>query len=484
MVENLTMLVDFYEISMMNGYLENGMADQIVYFDYYFRTIPDKAGFAIFVGLSSLIDYIKKLEFTDRDIEYLRNKAHFGETFLERLRNFKFEGDIWAMKEGSPIFPNEPIVSVRGKVFEVQLIETALLLFCNHQTLIATKANRIVRSADGKPVLEFGARRAQGYSASVMGARAAYIGGCVGTSNALADILYKVPASGTMAHSWVQLFDDEYSAFEAYAKAYPDSTLLLVDTFNVIKSGIPNAIKVFDNVLKPMGKRPLGIRIDSGDIAYLSKVSRKMLDEAGYEDCKIFVSNSLDEYIIRDLTYQEACIDAYGVGERLITSKSSPVFGGVYKLVATEKDGVMIPKIKLSENVEKITTPGFKQVWRLFSKKNDRMIADQVTLHDETIDDGKSLELFHPEFTWKRQIVDDFYAKPMLLSIFAQGELVYEEPDIEEVRNYCLQSVEQLWDEVKRFESPHEYYVDFSQKLWQLKQDLLIKTRDSISQNL
>lgn len=480
MVENLTMLVDFYELSMMNGYLENGMADEIVYFDYYFRTIPDKAGFALFSGLTSLIEYIRDLKFDDSDIEYLKKKGMFSDAFIERLRNFKFTADIWSMPEGSPIFPNEPIVTVRGKVFEVQLIETALLLFCNHQSLITTKANRIVRSAGSKPVYEFGARRAQGYSAAIVGARAAYIGGCAGTSNAISEILYDVPASGTMAHSWVQLFDSEYEAFKAYAEAYPDSTLLLVDTFNVVKSGVPNAIKVFDEVLKPLGKRPLGIRIDSGDIAYLSKLSRKMLDEAGYCDCKIFISNSLDEYIIRDLNYQQACVDAYGVGERLITSKSSPVFGGVYKLVGVEKDGFLIPKIKLSENVEKITTPGFKQVWRLFSKKNDQMIADQVTLHHEVIDDSKPLEIFHPEFTWKSQIVDDFYAKPMLVRIFDKGELVYENPNVEEIKSYCLQSVNQLWDEVKRFENPHEYYVDFSKNLWQLKQDLLIKTRDEM----
>lgn len=470
---NLTMLVDFYELTMMNGYLNKEMDDKIAYFDYYFRSIPDNAGFAITCGLHSFIDYVENLEFKKENIEYLRSKNIFSEEFLKKLEKFKFTGDIWAMPEGTPVFPNEPIISVRAEVFQAQLIETALLLFLNHQSLISTKANRIVRASEGKAVTEFGARRAQGVDASVLGARAAYIGGCIGSSNVLADEYLGVPASGTMAHSWIQMFNTEYDAFKAYAEVYPDSTTLLVDTYNVLKSGIPNAIRVFDEVLKPLGKRPVGIRLDSGDIAYLSKHSRQMLDEAGYEDCKIVVSNSLDEYLIRDLNFQDAQIDVYGVGERLITSKSSPVLGGVYKLVGVEENGVFKPKIKLSENVEKITTPGFKQVWRLFDRDNGMMIADQLTLFHEIIDDEEDLEIFNPKFTWKRQLVENYVAKPMLQRIYDCGVMVYDIPELESVRDYCIDSVNHIWEEVKRFENPHIYYVDLSQELWDLKQGMI-----------
>ncbi|MCK8060591.1 nicotinate phosphoribosyltransferase [Fusibacter sp. A2] len=477
--DNLTLLTDFYELTMMNGYMHHGLDEQIGYFDYFFRTIPDGGGFALTCGLAQVIDYIKALKFTKEDIEFLRSKDMFDEKFLKRLESFRFSGDMWAMPEGTPVFPNEPIMVVKGTMFEAQLIETVVLLLMNHQSLICTKASRIVRAAKGKAVLEFGARRAQGVDAAVLGARAAYIAGCVGSSNTMADRHFGVPSSGTMAHSWVQLFDSEYESFKAYTETYPDESVLLVDTYDVIKSGVPNAIRVFDEVLVPLNKRPRGIRIDSGDIAYLSKHARVLLDEAGYEDCKIFASNSLDEYLIRDMHFQGAKLDAYGVGERLITSKSSPVFGGVYKLVGVEKKGEIIPKIKLSENVEKITTPAFKKVWRLFDNQTDSPIADVVTLVDEHIDDTKPYELFHPEFTWKRKVLKDFYAKELLVQIFNAGECVYEPPTIEEVRNYCLTQVDNLWDEVKRFENPHRYYVDLSPNLWTLKREMIqqVKTQ-------
>ncbi len=476
--DNLTLLTDFYELTMMNGYVESDMADQIGYFDYFFRKLPDKTGFAITCGLASLVDYLENLTFTDDDLTFLRSKGIFGDKFFNRLKNFKFTADIWAMPEGTPVFPNEPIVIVRGTMFEAQLIETALLLFLNHQSLICTKANRIVRAANGRAVLEFGARRAQGVDAAVLGARAAYIAGCAGSSNTMSDMYLGVPASGTMAHSWIQLFDSEYDAFKTYTSIYPDSTVLLVDTYNVLQSGLPNAIKVFDEVLKPLGKRPIGIRLDSGDIAYLSKKCRTMLDAAGYQDCKIFASNSLDEFIIRDLLYQGAKVDAFGVGERLITSKSWPVFGGVYKLAAIERDGELIPKIKLSENVAKITVPGFKQVWRLFNKESDSPIADVITGHDETIDFSKPYELFHPQYTWKRKTINNYYAKPMLQQIYKDGQCVYQLPDLEATKTYCQQSVANLWEEVSRFENPHCYYVDLSYDIWKMKRQLLRRYQD------
>ncbi len=471
--ENLTMLTDFYEFTMANGYFEHGFVDKIAYFDMFFRKVPDGGGFAIMAGVEQLIEYLKDLTFNDEDIEFLRGKKIFCEEFLSYLRGFKFACDVWAIPEGMPIFPGEPIVTVRGPVIQAQFIETMILLTVNHQSLIATKANRIVRAADGRPVMEFGSRRAQGYNAAIMGARASYIAGCAGTACAIAERKYGVPALGTMAHSWIQLFDNEYDAFAAYAKTYPNDCTLLVDTYNVLKSGIPNAIRVFNDVLLPMGCRPKGIRIDSGDITYLSKKARKMLDEAGFEDCKIVASNSLDEFIIRDTLMQGAKIDSFGVGERLITSRSEPVFGGVYKLCGVEEDGKIIPKIKLSENVTKITTPCFKQVYRLFSKENDKAIADVITLHDEDIDNSQPYEIFDPEHVWKRKVVEDFYAKPLLVKIFDKGECIYESPKLEEIKAFCKQQIDTLWDEVIRFENPHSYYVDLSQKLWNIKNDLL-----------
>ena len=472
---NLTMLTDFYELTMANGYFNNGLKDKVVYFDMFFRRIPDKAGFVIIAGLEQLINYIKSLYFTEKDIEYLRKKGFEDEEFLNYLRNFKFTGDIWAIPEGTPVFPNEPLITVRGKVIEVQLIETMLLLTINHQSLIATKANRIVRSAEGRTVMEFGSRRAQGYDGAIIGARAAYIGGCIGTACTISDRDLGIPALGTMAHSWIQLFEDEYEAFKAYAKTYPDNCSLLVDTYDVLKSGIPNAIKVFNEVVVPAGFRPKGIRLDSGDLAYLSKKARKMLNDAGFPDCKIIASNSLDEYIIKDLLSQGAEIDSFGVGENLITSKSEPVFGGVYKLVAVEENGEVMPRIKVSENIEKITNPCYKKVLRIYDKKTNKAIADLLTLPDEVIDETKPYELFDPIHTWKRKTIDNFYIKELQVPIFKSGECVYNSPDIETIKSYCKEQLDTLWDEVLRIENPHRYYVDLSEKLWETKDKLLKK---------
>lgn len=474
LIDNLTMLTDFYEITMANGFFNEGFKDRIVYFDMFFRSIPDGGGFAIMAGVDQLIEYLKNLHFSEDDIEYLRGKDMFSEGFLQYLANFRFECDVWAVPEGTPVFPGEPIVIVRGPAIQAQFVETMLLLTVNYQMLIATKANRIARAARGRAVMEFGARRAQGAYAAIYGARAAYIAGCSGTSNVLTDKKFGVPALGTMAHSWIQMFDSELEAFKAYAKTYPDDTTLLIDTYNVLKSGLPNAIRTFDEVLKPMGKRPKGVRIDSGDITYLSKKCRKMLDEAGYSDCSIVASNSLDEYIIRDMLIQGAEIDLFGVGERLITSKSTPVMGGVYKLVGVEtENGEIIPKIKISENVSKITTPCFKQLYRLYDQNTAKAIADVVTLHDEEIDTSKPYELFDPEFTWKRKRVTEYYVRPLLKRIFEKGRCVYETPSVEVLKEYCSMEVDGLWEELKRFENPHKYYVDLSEKLWKIKNDLI-----------
>jgi len=475
---NYTMMTDFYELTMANGYFEAGKKDEICYFDVFYRTIPDNAGYAICAGLEQVIDYIQNLHFDEEDIAYLKNKNCFSAGFLEYLSNFKFRGDIYAMPEGTPIFPNEPFMIVRGNAIEAQFIETFVLAELNHQTLIATKTNRIVRAAQGRAISEFGARRAHGAEAAILGARAAYIAGCNSTSNVQSDLTYNVPASGTMAHSWIQMFGDELEAFKQYCKIYPNNALLLVDTYDVLKSGVPNAIKAFNEVLLPLGKRPKGIRLDSGDIAYLSKKCRKMLDDAGFEDCKIFASNSLDENIIRDLLFQGAKIDAFGVGERLITSKSNPVFDGVYKLAAVEdKEGNIIPRIKISENAGKITTPHFKKVYRFFSKENYKAEADLLSVHDEELDFTKPFELFDPVDTWKRKVLEDYTVVELLKPIFIKGELVYKIPTIEEIRKYCLEQVDSLWDEVKRFENPHNYYVDLTQKLWDIKRQLLVYRR-------
>lgn len=473
---NMTMLCDFYELTMGNGYFEAGCKERITYFDVFFRKVPDGGGFAIAAGLEQLIDYIENLHFTEEDIAYLRGRNLFCEEFLDYLRNFRFTGDIYAIPEGTPVFPKEPLVVVRAPAIEAQLIETFTLLTINHQSLIATKANRIVRAAKGRTVLEFGSRRAQGADAAIVGARAAYIGGCAGTACTISDEVYGVPAGGTMAHSWVQMFPDEYTAFKTYCQLYPHSATLLVDTYNVLKSGVPNAIRAFQEVLLPQGITNCAIRLDSGDLTYLSRKARKMLDAAGLPQCKIVASNSLDEYIIRDLLLQGAQIDSFGVGERLITSKSEPVFGGVYKLSAIEDtDGAIIPKIKISENPAKITNPHFKKVYRLFENETGKAFADLICVHDEVIDFTKPLELFDPEATWKRKTFSDFTARELLVPIFRQGKLVYQQPTIEEMRSWCAGQVDLLWDEVKRFENPHNYYVDLSQKLWDIKQKLLEK---------
>lgn len=471
--KNLTMLADFYEFTMANGYFENKMKDQIAYFDMFFRAIPDDGGFAIMAGVEQLIGYLKHLHFSHEDIEYFRSKNMFREEFLEYLLDFDFQCDVWAVPEGTPIFPGEPIVIVRGPLIQAQIIETMVLLTVNHQSLIATKANRIVRAAQGRDVMEFGSRRAQGYEGAILGARAAYIGGAIGTACTIVDRDFSIPALGTMAHSWIQVFPTELESFQAYARLYPDNCVLLVDTYNVLKSGIPNAIKVFQEEVVPRGFRPKGVRIDSGDIAYLSKESRRMLDEAGFHDCQIVASSSLDEYVIRDLLNQGAEIDSFGVGERLITARSEPVFGGVYKLTATEENGQVVPKIKVSENVGKITTPGFKQLYRLYDKETDKAIADVITLHDEEIDDSNPYEIFHPIYTWKRKTLTNFYAKKLLVKIFDEGNCVYQSPPVGEIRDFCKEQVDTLWDEVKRFENPHEYFVDLSQGLWDIKDRLL-----------
>ena len=471
---NLTMLCDFYELTMANGYFQTGLKDRICYFDVFYRTVPDKAGFSLAAGLAQVIEYIQELHFDEEDLAYLRSKGCFGEDFLDFLRTFRFTGDIWAVPEGTPIFPGEPLLTVRSPAIQAQFIETFLLLTLNHQSLIATKSNRIVRAAEGRPVAEFGSRRAQGSDGALLGARASYIAGCSATACTMADQRYGSPATGTMAHSWVQMFPDEYTAFKTYCQLYPHSATLLVDTYNVLKSGVPNAIRAFQEVLLPQGITKCGIRLDSGDLTYLSQKAREMLDAAGLTNCKIVASNALDEYIIRDLVRQGARIDSFGVGERLITSRSEPVFGGVYKLVAIEdEDGTIIPKIKISENPAKITTPHFKKVYRIFSRDTGKAEADLICLHDEGFDFSQPLELFDPDATWKRKVFTNIQATELLVPIFRNGQLVYQVPDLQASRAYCQRQVDALWDEVKRFENPHNYYVDLSQKLWDIKQSLL-----------
>lgn len=471
--DNLSLLCDFYELTMGNGYFKKGYRDSITYFDMFFRTVPDGGGFAIAAGLEQVIDYIEKLHFDREDIEFLREKKLFDEDFLEYLKDFRFTGDIYAIPEGTPVFPNEPIVIVRAPAIQAQLIETFLLMTINHQTLIATKANRIVRAAQGRTVLEFGSRRAHGADAAVIGARAAYIGGCAGTACTLTDRNYGIPAGGTMAHSWVQMFDSEYEAFRTYCEVYPNNAVLLVDTYNTLKSGVPNAIRVFKEMLVPQGITNFAIRLDSGDLSYLSKKARKMLDEAGLHSCRIIASNALDEHLINDLMMQGAKIDVFGVGERLITSKSSPIFDGVYKLAAIEKEGRIIPKIKVSENTAKITNPHFKKVYRLYDRESGMAIADLICVHDEVIDESRPLTIFDPLATWKKKTLTSFTARPLLEPIFKNGKRVYEAPSIGEIKAYCEQQVATLWDEVKRFENPHNYYVDLSEKLLDIKLKLV-----------
>ena len=469
---DLSMMTELYEFTLADGYFSAGMQDTVACFDLFFRRVPDGGGFAVMAGLEQVIAYLKNLHFTESDLAFLRGKG-ISEPFLDYLRDFKFACDVWAIPEGTPIFPNEPIVKVRGPVVQAQMIETMLLLCINQQSLIATKANRLVRAAHGTAVAEFGARRAQGTNIAVCGARAAYIGGCVATSGVVAARDFGIPTIQTMIHSWVQMFDSEYEAFCAYARAYPDDCTFVVDTYDTLRSGVPNAIRAFNDVLLPLGKRPKSVRIDSGDITYLSKRVRKMLDEAGYPDCDIMASNSLDEYIISDMLSQGAKVDCFIVGERLITSASTPLFSGVYKLCAVEKDGRIIPKINLSENVKKITIPSSKSVYRLFDMDSGKAIADVLTTDSEEIDDTKPYELFDPDFTWKRKEIENYVARPLLVKIFDKGECVYTSPALSEIRDYCAEQIDSLWDEVKRFENPHKYYVDLSEKLWEIRKLLI-----------
>ena len=464
---------------MGKGYLDNGLAEEIAYFDLYFRQIPEEGGYAIMAGLEQMIDYLKHLHFSSKDIQFLREMELFDEAFLKYLADFQFSCDVWAIPEGTPIFPGEPLVKVRGPVLQAQMIETMLLVTINHQSLIATKTARIVRAAKGRPVMEFGARRAQGYDASVLGARAAYIAGAAGTSCTICGQLFHIPLSGTMAHSWVQLFDSEFDAFKAYALSFPDQAVFLIDTYNVLKSGIPNTIRVGKEILEPMGKRVKGIRIDSGDLTYLTQEARKLLDDAGMSDCRIIVSNALDEYIIRDLILQGACIDSFGVGERLITSRAEPVFGGVYKLAAIERDGKAVPRMKISENFGKITTPCSKTIFRFYDNRTNKAIADVVTLEDEVIDENIPYEIFDPVQTWKRKTLIDFHVKELLIPIFQSGKCVYDVPEIKVSRKYCEDEIESLWESVKRFENPQTYYVDLSESLWDIRNDLLHKHQNT-----
>lgn len=474
--QNYTLLCDFYELTMGGGYFKNGLADRVTYFDVFFRNVPDNGGFAVCAGLEQIINYINNLHFDKRDIDFLRSKGLFDEDFLAYLADLRFTGDIYAIPEGTPIFPGEPILTVRAPAVQAQLIETYVLLELNHQSLIATKANRIVRAAKGRPVLEFGSRRAHGASAAIVGARAAYIGGCAGTACTVTEEQFGVPAGGTMAHSWIQMFDTEYEAFCTYCRMYPHGVVLLVDTYNTLESGVPNAIRAFKEILVPQGINDFGIRLDSGDIAYLTKKARKMLDDAGLTTAKIVVSNALDEYLINDLLSQGACIDTFGVGERLITAKSDPVFGAVYKLAALENpDGTIVPKIKLSENTSKITTPHFKKVYRYYDRATGKALADEMCLHDETVDTASPRTIFDPAETWKTKTLENFDARELLVPIFKNGKQVYTSPSAKEIRAYCLAQIDTLWDEVTRFENPHNYYVDLSQKLWDIKMNLIKK---------
>lgn len=470
--KNCFLMTELYELTTANGLYMSGKADEIAYFDLFFRKVPDKGGFAIFSGLSRIVELIKNIKFSESDLEYLSSLG-FCDGFVDYLRGFKFKCDIWSVPEGTPVFPNEPVIKVRGPIIQAQLIETLLLVCMNYQSLIATKANRLVRAAKGTAVAEFGTRRSIGYDSAFYGSRAAYIGGCVGTSGVVQGKEFGIPTMNAMIHSWVQMFDSEYEAFCEYARQYPDDCSLVVDTYDTVRSGVPNAIKAFDDVLKPMGKRPLSIRIDSGDITYLSKKARKMLDEAGYPDCSITASNSLDEYIINDMLLQGAKVDCFVVGERLINSASSPIFSGVYKLAAVEKNGELVPKINLSENVSKITTPHSKMLYRLFDCDTGKAIADVLTLDNEKIDEGKPYTLFDPDFTWKRKEVDNFVVRKMLVPVFKAGECIYSEPSVDEIRDYCAEQIDNLWEEVKRFENPHTYYVDLSEELWRVRKDLI-----------
>lgn len=476
---NLTLVMDLYELTMSYNYFKQGNKDQYVYFDMFFRKNPDNGGFAIFAGLQQLIECIENLHFSEGDIEYLRSLNKFDEEFITYLKGFKFTGSIYSVPEGTPVFPNEPLITVKAKFIEAQIIETLLLVTINHQSLIATKANRICREAKGRPIMEFGARRAQGYDSAIYGARAAYIGGVLGSATVAAGKMFNIPVLGTMAHSFVQSFDSEYEAFKAYALTYPDECVLLVDTYNTLKSGIPNAIRIAKEVLEPMGKKLKGIRLDSGDIAYLTKKAKLMLDVAGLDYVQISVSNSLDEYLIRSLLDQGAVIDSFGVGENLIVSKSSPVFGGVYKLVAIEKDGEIVPKIKISENVEKITNPGYKRVYRLFEEESGKALGDIIAFSDEEINSNNDLTIYHQSNIWKFKTLPShsFVVEELQKPVFIDGKKVYPIYTLQEIREYSKKEIERMWDEIFRLEYPHDYYVDLTKKLLDYKMHLLEEKR-------
>ena len=473
--ETMSLMTDFYELTMMQGYLNDGSINKTVVFDVFYRVNPSGNGFAITAGLEQVIDYIKNLHFSESDIEYLRSLNTFDEKFLTYLKGFRFTGDIYAIPEGTVVFPTEPLLRVKAPIMEAQIVETAILTIINHQSLIATKASRVAWSAGNDAVMEFGLRRAQGPDAGIYGARAAIIGGCAGTSNVLTGKMFDVPVLGTHAHSWVMSFPSEVEAFRCYARTFPNACTFLVDTYDTLRSGVPNAIKVFKEMQEAgIELKNYGIRLDSGDLAYLSKEARKMLDDAGLTECTITASNALDEYLIRDLMMQGAQVDTFGVGERLITSSSSPVFGGVYKLVAVENDGgEIVPKIKVSENTTKITNPHFKKVYRYFDKDSGKAIADELCIYDEVVDDSKPRTIFDPNAVWKTKMLDNYTAKELLVPIFKNGKCVYESPSIEEIATYCREQIDLLWDEVKRFENPHNYYVDLSKKLYDIKALLL-----------
>ncbi len=472
---NLTMLMDFYELTMANGYYVKGFKDQWAVFDMFYRSNPDKGGFTIFAGLEQLIDYINDLHFSKEDIEYLRGRKIFDEGFLEYLENFKFRGTIEAVPEGTIVYPNTPLVTITAPIIDAQLIETMLLLTVNHQSLIATKANRICRAAGDGLIMEFGARRAQGADAALYGARACFIGGVGATATVLADQMFGVKAVGTMAHSWVQFFDSEYEAFKAYAEIYPEDCTLLIDTYDILDSGVVNAIRVAKEVLEPKGYRLKGVRIDSGDLAYFSKKLRKILDDAGCNDCNIVVSNSIDEWLINSLNIQGAKINSYGVGERMITAKSDPVFGGVYKLAAVKKeDGTFSPRIKISENTEKITNPGKKTLWRIYRNEGGYGYCDVLTLNDEEIHNNEPFAVVDPAKPWKDITLTDFHAEKLQKTIFENGKLAYEKPSLTEIKERVTYQLNHtVWIEEQRMENPHIHYVDLSKKLYTLKEKLL-----------
>lgn len=471
-MRNLTMMTDLYQLTMMYGYYKTGMRDNLATFDMFYRSKDATTHYAIMAGLEQLIEYLENLRFDEESLSYLRSLNIFDEDFLDELRNFEFHGDVYAVPEGTIVFPGEPLIRVTAPIFEAQLVETALLNIINHQTLIATKASRVVQAAEGGTVMEFGLRRAQGPDAGIYGARAAIIGGCKSTSNVLTGQMYNIPIAGTHAHSWVMSFPDEITAFRKYAEMFPTSCLLLVDTYDTLKSGVPNAIQVFDE-LRAQGHEPVGIRLDSGDLAYLSREARKMLDAAGYPNTIICASGDLDENLIRDLKLQGACIDTWGVGTKLITSEDCPSLGGVYKMSAETVDGRVIPKIKISENPVKITNPGVKKLWRIYDNQTGKATADLIALDYETYDTSKPLTIYDPVNTWKSMTLTDYTMKELQVKVFENGKRVYESPSLQEIQQHCQDDLDTFWDQYKRLLNPHRYKVDLSDSLWMLKNSML-----------